>query len=309
MLDFRHTLLPSRACLMTVRDTLCATRRLGLQDVVHEAKAAARRKNDLDTAAVAALALLWETVACLELAANVAAPWVDPQLDSPNGAWVEMTRYDGGRANRFYESSQKWTDERFAVLSAHRFRHGDNTTMLDAMREFGIADERILAALKEAAQATIRLLRDHFETLAAAWSQMRAYAAAYEHGLLFVPAAVGDIVDEKERVIPHAIITWDTRRPASRGQHGATIDSIIEYGSHAGTLSIDVAFHVADARLRIIEAIEFDGDDVYLVPWKDPIPYWVRRGDVSDETLAVLQNLTIGWIQEDDDEVAKGSEL
>jgi hypothetical protein len=70
---------------------------------------------------MAVLETMWEAVSCLELAANTAAPWVDSQLPAPNGRWAEATLYDGSRVNRFFESSQNWSDVRFAALSAHRF--------------------------------------------------------------------------------------------------------------------------------------------------------------------------------------------
>ena len=105
MPDARLMLLPSRACLLSVRETLCTARRAALVEAERMALEVIRKEHDGDRAQAAALACVWEAAACLELAANVAAPWVDPQVPSENGGWVEMTRYDAGRANRFYESS------------------------------------------------------------------------------------------------------------------------------------------------------------------------------------------------------------
>src|SRR5215211_7442769 len=168
--DLRTFVLPSRACLLSVRDLLCATRRMALGESVQAARRLVQKKSATDDRrSAAALEVLWETVACLELAASVAAPWVDPQLQSPSGAWVEMTHYDPGRANRFYESSHKWTDARFAVLSAHRFRHGEDMSMLDTLIVEGLVDESMIAAFEEAEGATTRFLRERFETLADAW--------------------------------------------------------------------------------------------------------------------------------------------
>lgn len=296
--DIRTFVLPSRALLLSVRDVLCVARRGALEDATRSARrTSAKASSSHDARSVAALEVLWEAVACLELAANAAAPWVDPQLQSPNGAWVEMTHYDAGRANRFYESSHKWTDERFAVLSAHRFRHGDDTSMLDALRAEGLTDDRMTAAFAEAEAATTRFLRERFETLATAWKDMRAYAAAFEHGMLFVPSAVGAVVDDEDAVIPHAIVVWQTRKDSSRGQVGDSVDDAIGAAEQAGQLAIDLAHHVVDARLRVVEALEFEGDDIYLRPWRDPFPYWFRRGDVSDETLELLErSVQIAWV-------------
>ena len=301
--DLKTFILPSRACLLSVRDLLCVARRGALEDSVRAARRIARTASaSHDQRSAAALEVLWEAVACLELAANAAAPWVDPQLPSPNGAWVEMTHYDPGRANRFYESSHKWGDERFAVLSTHRFRHGDERSMLELMRVEGLTNERMAAAFGEAEAATTRFLRERFETLATAWKRMRAYAAAFEHGLLVVASAVGAIVDEDDNVIPHAMAVWETRKNASRGHIGDSVDDAIAAAEQAGELAIDLAHHVADARLRIVEALEFDGNDVYLRPWEHPFPYWFRRGSVSEETLDLLERARIAWVTVEVDE-------
>lgn len=132
--DLENMVLPSRACLLAVHDTMCPARRAALSDAVQASRALARKKADQDRCSAAALAVLWEAVACLELAANTAAPWVDPKIESPNGAWVEMTYYDATRVNRFYESSRNWTDERFAILSSHRFRRGNTRRCSAACR-------------------------------------------------------------------------------------------------------------------------------------------------------------------------------
>jgi hypothetical protein len=295
--DLENMVLPSRACLLAVRDTLSPAHRAALTDAVHVARSLERRDAHADQRAAAALAVLWETVACLELAANTAAPWVDPQIEAANGAWVELTIYDPTRVNRFYQSSRKWTDERFAVLSAHRFRRGDDTTMLDVFSDQGILDERMTAAFQEAEAATTRFLREQFQTLAGAWEEMRAYAAAFEHGLLLVPSEIGEIVDPSGAVIPHAIVVWESRGEGTRGHVGDSTTAAIDAGVYAGSLAIDVAEHVADARLRVVETLEFGPDGIYLRPWDRPFPYWVRRGDLSEETLEVLNHSRIAWVE------------
>jgi hypothetical protein len=297
-----ETILPSRACLMSVRDLQCQARRLGLRDAVAAARRSSRRTANKDRQAAAALSCLWEAVCCLELAATVAAPWVDPQLNSSSGAWVEMTRYDPGRANRFYESSHKWTDERFGVISAHYFRHGSEGSMLEIMRKFGVVDKALLGPMEEAQEATARFLRRKFEYLAQRWSEMRGYAAAYEHGLLLVPAEIGEVLDENDAVIPHAILVWETRKEGSRGHMGDSVESAVEAAASAGDLAIDLAHHVADSRLRTIELLEFEDGQVYLTPWQDPFPYWFERSDISPKALERLEReIRLGWIRAEDD--------
>jgi hypothetical protein len=297
--DLDNTILPSRALLLSVRDTLCKARRGSIDDAVREARRLAGRNGPpSDEAGIAALAVLWEAVACLELAANVAAPWVDPQRASPHGPWFEMTFYQGSRANRFYESSHRWTDERFSVLSGHRFRHGDDTSMLDILRsEAAALDDRIPKLFAEAEAATTKFLRERFQDLARAWKQMRPYAVAFEHGLLHVPSSVGAIVDEDEVELPQAFVVWDTRGDHSRGEDEQSLLSAIDTGEAAGGLALDLAYHVADSRLRLVEALEFTDGQVYLRPWSDPIPFWFSRGDVPDETVALLENISLNWVR------------
>jgi hypothetical protein len=153
------------------------------------------------------------------------------------------------------------------------------------------------AAFQEAEAATTRFLREQFQTLAGAWEEMRAYAAAFEHGLLLVPSEIGEIVDPSGAVIPHAIVVWESRGEGTRGHVGDSTTAAIDAGVYAGSLAIDVAEHVADARLRVVETLEFGPDGIYLRPWDRPFPYWVRRGDLSEETLEVLNHSRIAWVQ------------
>jgi hypothetical protein len=195
MPDVQRNFLPTRALLLSVRDTLCPSRELALADALTAARQTLARQRPLDEVAAAIFAVMWESVSCLELAANVAAPWVDRQMGHlPHGRWAEMTRYDGGRANRFYESSHNWTDERFAYVSGHRFDEPPGTSILDALREGGFQDDRLDRAFAEAEAATTRWMRKKFEQLATRWHLLRSYGASYEHGLLLVPSAHAEAV-------------------------------------------------------------------------------------------------------------------
>lgn len=239
--DLTNVVLPARACLLSVSDLLCPTRRDALADSVSAARRTLTKASATqDLRCVAALQAMWDAVSAMELAANTAAPWVDPQIQGPNGSWVEMTRYDAGRATRFYESSHKWTDERFAVVSGHRFRHGEDGSMLELMRKDMGIDDRLANAFAEAQAATSAFLRRRFEVLAGAWKSMRAYAAAYEHGLLHIPSDFGAVVDADEEVIPHAILVWETRKDASRGEVGDSVSDAVDAAEQAGGLAIDL---------------------------------------------------------------------
>jgi len=301
--DPRLMLLPNRACLLSVRETLSPARRAALVDAERVARGVIRKGRDRDRAQAAALACLWEATACLELAANVAAPWVDPQVPAENGGWVEMTRYDAARPNRFYESSHNWDDDRYAVLSGHVSVRGSEHTLLALLAEAGVNPE-LMGAYEEAQRATASFLREVFLQLARGWKQFRAYAAAYEHGLLFVPSHVGDVVDEDDNVIPHALLVFQTRHEGSLGDVGDDPEPAVQQAKYIGELACDVAEHVADSRLRSVEVLEFDGDEVFFRPWTNPFPYWFRRGAVSEATLALLEkDITLSWIRVEDAEL------
>lgn len=128
---------------------------------------------------------------------------------------------------------------------------------------------------------------------------MRAYASAFEHGLLFVPSDAASIVDENDVIVPHAIIVWKTRKDEAHGHAGDSVEAAIDAAEQAGNLAIDLADHVADSRLRVVETLEFDGDEVYLRPiFEDPFPFWIERDAVSPEALEVLKsNIRLAWVR------------
>ena len=134
------------------------------------------------------------------------------------------------------------------------------------------------------------------------------YAAAYEHGLLFVPESAGGVVDAQGETVAHSIVALETRKNAAKGLRDTPLTELSTHVEYVDKLAIDVASHVADARLRVTEAIEIDPDgSVWLVPWQQAIPYWVRKGDLGDEQRAVLDGLQINWIDEDDEADASAS--
>jgi hypothetical protein len=292
--DVQRNILPTRALLLTVQDLLCPARRLALDDAVGAARKLLAGTHAPDDLGAALLSALWESVTCLELAANITAPWVDRQLQSPHGRWAEMTRYDPGRANRFYESSHKWTDQRFGAVSGHRFDDAQGASMLAILGTAGEIDPRVSAAFGEAEAATARFLRSRFASLAAGWKSMRAYAASYEHGLLIAPSEYAQAVEHDETQIPTPILVLDSRKDGALFPD-MTAQEILDMAESNGDLAIDVAEYVAEARLRLIDTIEVDGDDVYLRPTANPVPYWVEKGELTDETIELLDHLVLRW--------------
>jgi len=293
--DVAGTMLPSRALWLTVKDMLCDARRGALADAVRSSRARAKKKPvDEDLLGATLLEAMWEAISCFELAANIAAPWVDPQMEAVRGRWAEMTRYDPGRVNRFYESSHKWSDRQFAALSGHRF--DDGQSLLDILRSTGFEDDRFTSAFEQAEAATADFLRDRFQYLASIWKWLRGYAAAYEHGLLLIPSTCREAVDDQGQQVSPALVAWETRKDGVQWPDGMTVSEIIELTESAGRLAIDLADYVAEARLWVVESLEFDGDDIFLKPLQTPIAYWVKDGALSSETRALLDGMTLTWV-------------
>jgi hypothetical protein len=290
-------ILPSRAIFLTVRDTLCEARRLGLKDSVQAARRSLSGSASKDEDAAAVLETMWEAVSCLELAANLAALWVDPQLPAPNGRWAEATLYDPTRANRFFESSHNWTDERFAALSGHRVYGDGDASTLELLKQAGFEDQRFSTAFEEAEASTTKFLRESFQRLADGWQFLKGYAASYEHGLVLVPSAYGEAVDAHEEPIPVALIVSATRKDAAMWPEGHTAEEILDFAENIGGFAIDVAEHVADARLRLVESLEFEDGNVYMGQFRNPIPYWTKKGELSEQTIALLDGMSINWAE------------
>jgi hypothetical protein len=299
--DLDGVILPSRACLLSVRDVLAPARRLGLEDAVRHARETLRRHRSRDEQSFGALECLWEATCCLELAATVGAAWIDPQL--PGVAhYVEMTHYDPGRANRFYESSPNWTDERFRILSGHRFHpsRSSGESLLESLAAAGMVDERLAAAFEEAEAATARFLRERFVDLAGWWKSLFRYAHAYEHAGLLIPADLAQVIDDDGEALDSSFTVWESRKDAARGSTEGSVGDAVAVAEAAGELALDLAYHVADARLRLLAVIDVDDGQARLRPWVDPFPFWCHEGDLSPQTLEIMQRgVVLGWVREE----------
>jgi hypothetical protein len=143
-------------------------------------------------------------------------------------------------------------------------------------------------------------LRGRFQRLADAWQFLKGYAASYEHGLLLIPSDYSDAVDEQEQVIEQPLITWTTRKEAAMWPEGHTAHEIVDFAENIGGFAIDLTDYVANARLRLVESLEFEDGEVYVKEIRNPIPYWVTKGDLSEETIALLDGMSIRWADPDE---------
>lgn len=280
--SLHRTLLPGAACLRAVRDTLVPLRMAGLNDAV---RAAAGRPTHPELV----LEAIWESSSCLELAANVAAPWVDPQLRPDSGPWGEMVVYDGGRATRFYESSHKWGATSAEVLSAHAIGPNGSLPLIDVFERMGLRDRALLSAMRKAEAATARHMLDVLKYLATSWNQLRGLANSFEHGLVSAPPSIGVVTDSTDAPIEGAFVTW-----LAKGEQLATLSpdqmaGALSVATDSGRLALDLARHFADARL-----FGFHGLDIEAGTWRfhesfsAPFPHWVRRDDLTSEERSLL---------------------
>jgi hypothetical protein len=190
---------------------------------------------------------------------------------------------------------------RFAALSAHRFYGSGDASTVEILKEAGFEDERFSKAFAEAEAATSRFLRERFQRLANAWQFLKDYAASYEHGLLLVPSDYSDVVDKQEQAIEQPLIAWATRKEAAMWPEGHTAREIVDFAENIGGFAIDLADYVADVRLRLIESLEFEDGEVYVKEIRNPIPYWIKKGDLSEETIALLDGMSIRWADAEED--------
>jgi hypothetical protein len=53
----------------------------------------------------------------------------------------------------------------------------------------------------------------------------------------------------------------------------------------------------SDARLRLVESVEFEDGNVYMGQFRNPIPYWTKKGELSEQTIALLEGMSINWAE------------
>jgi hypothetical protein len=116
-----------------------------------------------------------------------------------------------------------------------------------------------------------------------------------------VPSDYSEAVDEQEQAIEQPLITWATRKEAAMWPEGHTAHEIVDFAENIGSFTIDLADYVADARLRLVESLEFEDGEVYLKEMRNPIPYWVTKSELSEETIALLDGMSIRWTDPDED--------
>jgi hypothetical protein len=119
-------------------------------------------------------------------------------------------------------------------------------------------------------------MRSRPRRAAADWKALFRYAHAYEHAGLLIPADLAEVTDDDGEVLDSSFTIWETRKDAAQGSTEGSVGDAVAVAEAAGGLALDVPYHVADARLRMVAAIEVEDGQARLRPWQDPFPFWCR---------------------------------
>jgi hypothetical protein len=294
--DAQTVMLPSRAYLLSFRDQTLPARRVALEDASEHFEEA-RANEDSGWIDMALLGLMSEAVQVLEDVANIGTAYESPIAGLPH--YVTATTYSPTRATRFYGGLKNWPQDRFKVLAGLWVRDPET------QREFPLAetpgwgeqlDEVDIAAITEAEDATVKLLRPHMLALARAWRDYGSYFHAFKHGGLAINREdfrlVGD--DEQEIERNPSIQIW-MRKKGDGGAYGdtnLTAEKVAVQAKAEGVLALDVAEHLLDARLCSLEAVTFDdaGNIVGVEDRFSPWQFWLHGPDLSQGTRDRLRD-------------------
>lgn len=149
-------------------------------------------------------------------------------------------------------------------------------------------DEEDRAAIREAEDATITLLRPYLLALADAWEQYRRYFHAFKHGALVISREDFQLVDGAGAEIDPSLQVW-LRRAGDGKAWGHTElqpDEVVEQIRRTGVLALDIFDYLVDARLASVDLIEFN-DDGSIRALRQPESlwtFWFHEPQVSERT-------------------------
>ncbi len=292
--DPHQDVLPSRAYLLAWRLQTIPARRAGLQDAErHYDEAAA---GDAGYRDMALLGLIGDALQALEDVAYSGTAYENAIPGVP--FYVTGTVFSGTRPTTFYGDLRNWDDDRFKVLAALRVRPPNTQRTVPLLEALGIAHRYAPedhVAVKEAEEATVRLLRPYMLTLAATWKQFATYFHAFKHGGTLISRRDFTLYAEDGEERTQSIgVWWSSKNSPQEEGHGDTKlrPSEVAYEvSRSGHLALDIADYLVDARLRSLDSITFglEGEvsppDRIHAPWE----FWLHAGQLSDQARARLE--------------------
>jgi hypothetical protein len=292
--DHWTVLLPSRAYLLSVRDQTLPSRRFALEDAVaHYAEAAAGA--DPGVRDMALLGIIGEALQVIEDIGYFATAYSTPIRGLAH--YVSATIFNDRTPNNFYSSLKNRTPEQLKVLAGLWVLDPSTNEMFpvhEAMDLGEQVDEQDRAALLEAENATISLLRPYLLALAHAWEEYRRYFHAFKHGALVISRDDFQLVDSEGDAVASSLQVW-LRRGGDGKAWGDTKlqpDDVAEQVGRAGVLALDTFDYLVDTRLASVDLIEFD-DDGGIRALRQPASlwtFWFHESQVSADTRRRLSD-------------------
>lgn len=291
--DHWTVLLPSRAYLLSVRDQTLPSRRFALEDAVAHYKAAAAG-DDPGIRDMALLGIIGEALQVIEDIGYFATAYTTPIPGLAH--YVSATIFNDRTPNNFYSSLKNRTAEQLKVLAGLWVLDQSTGEMLPIHEGIGVQeqiDDEDRAALLEAENATIKLLRPYLLALAGAWEQYRRYFHAFKHGGLVISRDDFQLVDDEGSEVESSLQVW-LRRGGDGTAWGDTQlepDQVAEQVHRTGVLALDVFDYLVDTRLASVDLIEFN-DDGSIGALRQPPSlwtFWFHEPQVSERTKQRLR--------------------
>jgi hypothetical protein len=280
-------LLPQRAYLLSYRDQALPARRVALDD----ARASFDGAADDESRHVDQLQLLGvigEAMQAVEDVGTLGSAMMNGLPGLP--FYVAATVYRSADINNFFAGVHKRDSAYFMRLCGYRFEGFEMAEFFSFEPAFSEAERAAFAAAEE---ASAKMVAEHLVTLARAWERYRRFFHAYKHGALLANPDDMQIVEEDEAETElGGLIAWRRRAPsADIGSHSLTpLGQIADHVEGVGMLALDMMKFIIDTRLGMFEGLEFTDDGsvsprpMNASPWQ----FWMRRSDVSQQTISLL---------------------
>lgn len=291
--DHWTVLLPSRAYLLSVRDQTLPSRRFALDDAVEYYKTAAAG-DDPGMRDMALLGIIGEALQVIEDIGYFATAYTTPIPGLAH--YVSATIFNDRTPNNFYSSLKNRSPEQLKVLAGLWIQEKSTGEMLPLHEGIDIheqIDDEDRAALLEAENATVKLLRPYLLALADAWEQYRRYFHAFKHGALVISRDDFQLVDNVGDEVEPSLQIW-LRRGGDGKAWGDTKlqpDQVAEQVRRTGVLALDIFDYLVDTRLASVDLIEFN-DDGSIRALRQPSSlwtFWFHEPQVSERTKQRLR--------------------